>query len=227
MSTPNYGFFLPTGEDSMSDVKKNITDSFKTIEPRNNITVIPSGGVLPQTGDYNIGDRIFRDDPRSGFASGLYPSVYILICKDPVWGWHWRPVQAVISPWVTIPATAINNVLFELHPTFKFQIALDSKGMCYWRGAIRSKVVGITPNSSMIIFNDVPVALRAGFDVLHSVVLSPATGTTGRPGYVGGRMGINADGSGSFRFFNSATVVQNIWFNGLMYPNSQRLYYAP
>ncbi|MGS2592233.1 hypothetical protein [Streptomyces hebeiensis] len=208
----------------MSAIKKNITDNFKKIENRNNITVIPAGNSLPQSGNYEIGDRVFRDDP---VASLTYPSNYLLVAKSSTWGWHWRPIQTMLSPWVTVPSSCMEDSGFSLHPTFKFQIALDSKGQCHWRGVIMSNNPGITPASSIAILKFLPDGLKPNMNFMHTLAISPVTGGAGKTGYVGGRIFMRSDGYTSFRFFNTGNgLSQNIWLDGLTYPNSEGFYYG-
>lgn len=224
--TSNYNFFLPKGSDSMALVEKNITDAFKAIEPRNDVTVIGNQLPLPQSGSYNVGDRVFRNDTVTGTT---WPSSYILICKDANWGWHWRPVQQILSPWVTVPATAIDLTTdWELHPTIKFEIALDSRGWCHWRGAIRRKTAGIPVGTTFNIFKNIPLGIRPNVKFMHTIALSPITGSAlGKAGNIGGRLYMQNDGYSSFRFFNSANgVSQNIWLDGLHYNNSDSWYYS-
>lgn len=225
--TSNYNFFLPKGSDLMSDVKKNITDNFKIIEPRNDITVIAAEGVLPQAGDYEIGDRVFRDDVLGG-PNITWPSTYLLVCKDANWGWHWRPIQQIMSPWVTIPATAINDANFEMHPTSPLQMALDSRGFCHWRGSVRRTTPGIPNATSFNVFKTVPEGIRSNTTFMHTIALSPITGSaTGKPGNISGRFFMNSSGVSSIRTFNTNNgVSQNIWFDGLNYNNSAHWYFS-
>lgn len=223
----NYPFFYAESDGLMSDVKKNITDNFKIIENKGNITVIPGGEALPQSGNYVIGDRVYRDDtPDSSF--GTWPSIYILISKDADWGWHWRPVQAVISPWVTVSSSVINNVSFEINPNAPFQIALDSKGFCHWRGSIRKTTPNIAANTSFAdIVKTIPEELRPNTDIMHTVSLSPVVSAAGKAGNVSGRVFIAKSGIVSFRFANSANATtQCFWLDDIMYNNSATYYYG-
>jgi len=220
---PNYSFFYPTAKSSMSDVKKNLTDNFKLIEPRNDITVIVAGGALPQAGNYEIGDRVFRNDPDAGTT---HPSNYLLVTKDANWGWHWRPIQQIISPWVTVPATCMDNTDWEISPTQPLQIALDSRGWCHWRGVIRQKTAGIANNSSIVVLKNVPSGIRPNVNVMHQVSVSPPMSGTGRAGNVSGRIYISNEGYSSVRFSNTNNgVSQSVWLDGLHYNNSAHWYY--
>jgi hypothetical protein len=226
--TPNYNFFVPKETDSMADVKKNVTDTFKKIEPRNNLTVIAAGGALPQVGNYEIGDRVFRNDP---ITSSTYPSNYILVCKDANWGWHWRPIQAQMSPWVTVPSTAIGvgwDVTWEVHPTIKFQIALDYYGYTHWRGCIRTKVSGnITNNSPMEPLKNIPRGIRPNANFTKVLATNPVLSSApGAAGYTGARITFENTGYTYIMGINTAgTIAQNIWFDSLRYNNSDALYY--
>lgn len=225
--TSNYNLFMPAGADSMADVVTNLTENFQIIEPRNDITVIAALGALPQAGDYEVGDRVFRDDVAGG-PNLTWPSNYILVCKDTNWGWHWRPIQQILSPWVTVPSTAINDANFELHPTVPLQIALDSRGFCHWRGAIRRTTAGIPAATSFTVFKTIPDGIRPNVPFMHTIGLSPITGSsTGKAGNVGGRIFMNNTGGSSIRTFNSNNgVSQNIWFDGMNYNNSAHWYFS-
>lgn len=222
-TTTNYGFFLPDEEDSMADVETNITNNFQTIEPVGDPTVIAAGADLPQEGDYNLFDRVFRNDPT---GSTTWPSVYLLVCKDANWGWHWRPIQQITSPWVTITNDAISDVNFEIHPTNPLRIALDSRGWCHWRGCIRSKVPGISAATSFNALKTIPLGLRPCFSFMHTIALSPVLSGAGKAGNVGGRLFMREDGANSVRVFNSNNgISQNIWFDGLHYNTAYHWYY--
>ncbi len=225
--TPNYGLYIPKETDLMSDVKVNITDSFTVLESRGDPTIVAADGALPQVGNYEVGDRVYRDDPIGGSDGVHWPSSYILVCKDVNWGWHWRPIQQIISPWVDVPSTAIADSNWTF-PTAKLQIALDSRGWCYWRGSIRRTTAGIPAATSFNILKTIPEGIRPNVKVTHTCALSPITGSaTGKAGNISGRFLMHEDGSSSFRTFNSANgVSQNIWISGLKYNNSAHWYFS-
>lgn len=226
--TSNYGLFLPDDNDSMGDVKLNLTDSFEKLASRADPTIIPSGNPLPQAGDFEVGDRVFRNDViNTDPLAYSWPSTYILVCKDSNWGWHWRPVQQVISPWVDVPATAINLTTdWELHPTYKLQIALDSKGWCHWRGAIRKKTPNIPVATSMDIFKVIPRGIRPNVRIMFTCSVTPVVSGTGKAGNVSGRFFCSEVGFNSFRMFNTNNATsQVIWMDGIQYNNSDHYYY--
>lgn len=225
--TPNYGILLPKPSDTMSQkltpsvpgLSQNLRDAFEAFEAAANPTIIASP-PLPQTGDYAVGDRIF-------LSHASYRSSFILLSKDPAWGWVWRPVQAGLSPWRTIPSTAIIDSNYELHPTLTFGSALDNKGNCYWRGAIRKKTVGLPNHDSQNIFATLPAGLRHATSGMFTLAIDPATpqSDTGLEGYKGGRWYIQNDGYNSLRFHNPASG-QDIHFTGIEYVASERHYYG-
>jgi hypothetical protein len=222
-STTNYGLQMPEDDDQMSDVETALNDNFLILEPRADPTVIASGGALPQAGDYNLGDRVFRND---AITSGTYPSTYILVVKDATWGWHWRPVQQNISPWVTLPVGVINDALFEIHPTYPVAVAFDSQGYCHWRGAFRKKVANIPENTGYNVLKTMPVGLRTTTRLLHTVPVSPVVSGTTENGYVGGRLFMAQDGTSSFVFFNTNNATsQTFWITGLKYQPSKSFFY--
>jgi hypothetical protein len=221
----NYNFFYPTAQDSMSDVEKNITDNLKIIESRNDIPVFAAGADLPQSGNYEIGDRVFRNDIAGG---NTWPSNYLLICKDANWGWHWRPIQQIISPWVSVPTTAIQDANFTIDPLYPLQIALDSRGFCHWRGAIKRTTPGIPAATSFNVFKEIPLGIRPNVKFMHTCALSPFTGSAvGKAGNISGRIYMQEDGVSSVRCWNSNNgVSQYIWFDGMNYNNSYHWYFG-
>lgn len=222
--TANYNFFLPKSEDSMADVVKNLTTSFNTLEPRGDPTIISAGGALPQAGSYVLGDRVFRAD---AVSSTTYPSSYILVCKDVNWGWHWRPVQHIISPWVTLTANIWETADFELNPTHPLQIALDSRGYCHWRGSFRRPTPGIPQLTTIEPFKEIPLGIRPNVRFMKTLAVSPVVSTTGINGYSGGRIFMNNIGGSSVRFWRTDNgTSQDVWVTGLEYNNSNDFYYS-
>lgn len=225
--TDNYGLYLPTDQDEMSAVEQNITNSLDILEPRADPTVIAAGGALPQTGNYNVGDRVFRNDIRDLSVARTYPSTYILVCKDANWGWHWRPVQQNLSPWVTVPAGCISDTTnYEIHPTYPLAIAMNSQGFCHWRGALRKKTVNIPEATNINVLKVVPEGIRPHLRLVHTIPVSPVVSGTGEGGYVGGRFYMNELGENNFRFINTNNATsQTFWLTGLKYQPSKGFFY--
>lgn len=148
--TPNYGLEKPELTDDMSDFDRWLNDNWTKIE---DAVSPPSGITLPQAGSYDIGDRFYKSDTKS---------IYILVAKDANWGWHWRPVQDAISPWLTIPTTCLNLGTWTLNPVAAnpFAIALDNRGKCYWRGVIGTTAGNITRATSHFVFKALPDGIR-------------------------------------------------------------------
>lgn len=157
--TENYTLKLPLGEAKMNNnaPSPNVLDyldgNFTAIE---GIPAAPSvTGPLPQESggvDYNLGDRVYRTDDQS---------IYVLICKDPWWGWYWKPIQAAISPWTPVPDSAINSASFwETHSAKPMEIAHDNRGRCHWRGGIVFTTGPIPSNTSQAPFAFLPKGLR-------------------------------------------------------------------
>lgn len=217
--TPNYNIRLPAPNESMKDVNLFLTNPFKAFEKAANPTIV-STSALPQSG-HKVFDRIYCS------AAG-YESCFILLSNEPNWGYIWRPVQSAISPWYDIPATAIQDSDYELHPTYKLQIALDNMGHCYWRGAIRKKIAGLPNGDSKAIFHTLPNGLRHHTDGIYHIAIDPVTGTsdTGLNAFKGGRFFIRTDGYTSFRF-NGGATAQNIFMNSIEYPCSEGVFWSP
>lgn len=216
--TPNYGLFLPKPSDSMADVRKNLTDSFEKLSTRADPTVIANGGALPQVGDYEIGDRVVR--LKETVNSFDLSSSFILVCKDANWGWHWRPVQQILSPWINIPASALEGAGWSLNATYPPAIALDSRGFVHWRGAVTFNA-SIANMTTFFPFKTVPVGLRPNTDFFHTIPVDPINSGTGLTGYKGGRLRMDPDGLFQLVFFNTfGTTVRNAWLTGLNYWSS-------
>jgi len=215
--TANYGLFMPDPTDLMSDVVTNLTENFEKLSTRAEPTIIAAGGALPQVGNYEIGDRVVR---LKGVDPNDHTSSFILVCKDTNWGWHWRPVQTILSPWVTISNTAIDNVNWSLNATYPPAIALDSKGFVHWRGCITFNA-SINNMTTFFPFKNIPVGLRPNSEFFHTIPVDPVNSGTGLTGYKGGRVKMETDGTARFMFFNTAgTSVRNAWLTGLEYWSS-------
>lgn len=150
--TPNYDLNKPEPGDSMADFETYLNANWDAIA---DAPGPPTGATLPSAGDYSVGDRFYHTDTQS---------IYLLACKDANWGWHWRPVQSAISPWVTVPTTCLDTINdganWNLNPIGNpFQIALDNRGKCYWRGVI-SRTGGIPRNVSHQLFKPLPVGIK-------------------------------------------------------------------
>lgn len=226
--TPNYGLLAPKSTDTMSQnltptvpgLVQNIRDTFERIESAANPTIVAS--TLPQAGSYNIGDRVYLTS---------FLSSFILIAKDSNWGWIWRPVQAAISPWTNVGTGAFSGPDasgYVTHPTAPLAFALDNKGNCYWRGAIRKSVLGLPNTTSLAILNTLPNGLKHHSSGFYTVAIDPATpqSDTGVNGYKGGRWYIQPNGYNDFRFFN-ASSAQDFYVGGIEYVCSSLYYYNP
>ncbi|HEY9261877.1 hypothetical protein [Chitinophaga sp.] len=225
-NTRNYNLYLPVAADPMADVKKNITDNLKILEPVADIPIIAPNTALPQTGNYNIGDRVFRD---TGGDANQWPSVYILVVKDADWGWHWRPVQTTMSPWIAMSNAVIQPLAadFTITATTPLSIALDNRGRVWWRGSIGKATSGI-PVGDFNILNTIPEGLRPTSDQKRLAATSPVTGgTSGIAAYCGAIMSIQATGATSFRTWGTSVTSKQIWFQGLRYQTGRSYYVGP
>lgn len=215
-NTENYGFFLPTEEDSMADVQTNLTSSFETLEAVPEIPVFAAGVALPQSGPYEIGDRIFRND---ALGPDQWPSSYILVCKDINWGWHWRPIQVPLSPWVTLTNSIIDasQPNFMISPTVPLSMAMDYKGRVWWRGAVEYNVAGI-PVGTKTLFKPFPSGIKPNspFEFINAVSPVTSGGVSGVNSFVGAIMHGDANGS-TFQFWNTAVGPRFVFFDGFSY----------
>lgn len=147
--TLQYDLNLATPVDYMSDFETWINSSYEKLRKA---TAPLSGATLPQSGPFGLGDRFYLTTTKS---------IYILIVKDANWGWHWRPIQDAISPWLTVPATCLNLGTWTLNPVpaNPFAIAFDHRGKCYWRGVIGITAGTIPRNVSHSVFDALPDGL--------------------------------------------------------------------
>lgn len=146
--TTNYGFVKPDDSSLMSQFETYMNGNWTAIE---GVPAPPSiTGALPQSGPYNLYDRVYRTDDQS---------IYILIVKDASWGWHWRPVHAAISPWIFIDGLDIyENAAWNNPAPSNVAVAYDNKGHIHWRGFI-SRATSMPWNSTDQIFKDLPLGM--------------------------------------------------------------------
>lgn len=215
--TPWYKFRLPSVDDPMSNPQIDITDSFQKIIKASKADIIPDGSALPQTG-YNVGDRIY--------VGGATQSIFICIAVDSLWGTWWKPIQASMSPWVSVPATAFTHPDYQQHPTSPFQITVDNRARLYCRGAIQLKpeVLVIPTATTQVIFAPLPDGIRPPSDVMAPCVIDPVvmTNPPGTAALKSGRVIIRANGTNSHRFYNASaaaagTKTTDIWHGELKY----------
>ena len=150
--TPNYGFNKPAQNDLMREFETWINANWDKMTNMVSAPIIATAD-LPQTGSYVIGSRVYHQATKS---------IYILVAKDVDWGWHWRPIQAGISPWVNVPANAIalSPWVVNLDPTKPFQIALGNGAYgLFMRGVIGVTSGQITQNTNYSVFKPLPLAL--------------------------------------------------------------------
>jgi hypothetical protein len=229
--TANYSMLCPKPVDTMSQriavpdpfLAQNIRDAFERIEAAANPAIV-AAPPLPSAGNFRIGDRLYLSD-------ATYRSSFVLLSKDANWGWIWRPIQAAIGPWHTIPGSAFNgpdSATWASHPTKPLQVALSNKGHCHWRGAIRKSTVGLPNNNSLEIFANMPNGIKHHTVGMYTLAIDPATpqSDVSLAGYKGGRWYIQPDGYNSLRFHN-ATTAQDVYFDGLEYVVSNMHYYSP
>lgn len=186
-TTPFYALNQPDRLDSMADFETWINTNWDKITA---VTAPDSGATLPQAGSYSIGDRFYLTGTKS---------IYILIVKDANWGWHWRPVQDAISPWLTIPTTCLNLGTWTLNPVGAnpFAIAFDHRGKCYWRGIVGITAGTFARNTSHAVFKPLPKGLsprqRGAFMLGHDT-LAVSNSATALDAYQGARIFIPDDG---------------------------------
>lgn len=220
--TPNYGLARPEPTDLMSDFETQLNDNWDEIA---DAASPPSGTTLPQAGDYNIGDRFYKTDTKS---------IYLLIVKDANWGWHWRPIQDAISPWLEVPATCMDIAGWTLNPvaSYPFAIALDHRGKCYWRGLIGTAAGNISRNVSHAVFKPLPIGLRPrerGAYMLGHSVASVGTDGTNLTAYQGARIFISDDplANQTVRCFGGTADFNRVHLAGIHYAVGSARYTTP
>lgn len=212
--TPNYGLAKPKndGTESMASFDVWLNPNWVKIEdaPAPN-----SGTTLPTSGTYNIGDRFYKTDTKS---------IYILIVKDADWGWLWRPVHDAISPWFTIPSTAINTAGWSVNSVAgnPFQIAFDNRGYCYWRGILGVTSGTFARNTNHTVLKVLPDGIRPsrnGVWMVGHETLAVGTDGTNLTAYQGARVFLSKNPSGlmSVRGFGGTADFARIHLTGIMY----------
>lgn len=203
--TPNYGLAKPLPTESMSDFTTNLNNNW------DKVTAIPSPdiitGALPQTGSYNLGDRVFRTNDSS---------IYLLIVKDATWGWFWRPVHAAIAPWINVPSAVVNIAgwSFSVDAVNPFAISFDNRGNCYWRGVIGLTSGTLAFNTSLTVIKPLPVGMLPRQSAMYPLGHFPMTGVANESEMA--RIFISETGAGpTFRAQGTGTsAMQKFWLDG-------------
>ncbi len=220
--TSNYFLNTPTPSDSMADFETWLNSNWEKLRKA---TGPLSGSTLPQSGPWNIGDRFYYTPTNS---------IYILVTKDTNWGWYWRPVQDAISPWFTVPNTAMNISGWTLSKVGAkpVAIALDNRGKCYWRGTVGPTSGNITRNSSVALFKPLPDGIRprqrSTFMCGHETVSVGIDGTLANS-FQGARVFLseNPITNGTVRAFGGTADFNTIHFNGVNYAVGIGKYWTP
>jgi len=221
--TPNYGLTRPDKDDAMSDFGTWLNGNWTTLE---NAVSPNSGTTLPQSGSYNVGDRFYKTDTKS---------IYILVVKSALWGWHWRPIQDAISPWLTIPTTVLTGTgsTWTLNPVAAnpFAIAFDNRGKCYWRGVVGPSSGTIGRNANYQIFQNLPTGLSpsrpSSFMVGHETLAISTTGSS-LQSWQGAKVFLPNDGSvPTIRAFGGNADFNRLYMNQVHYAVGAALYTTP
>lgn len=221
-NTPNYGLVKPASNSPMSDFTSYINNNWDKLT---DAVSPPSGTALPQSGTYNVGDRFYKSDTKS---------IYILVCKDANWGWHWRPIQDAISPWLTVPSTCLALGTWTLNPVpaNPFAIALDNRGKAYWRGIIGITTGTFARNTSHAVFKPVPDGIRPrlrGAYLLGHQTLAVGTDGTNLASWQGARIFISDDptANATVRGFGGTADFNQVFLTGVNYAVGTGEYLTP
>ena len=214
--TPNLGLFLPTEDYPMSDVEACITDNFEKIAALPEVPVFAYGVPLPQSGNYNVGSRVYQH----GNGSTVYSSTYILVCKDANWGWHWRPIHTPLSPWVNLTNSifgpgASTFTVSGIHP---LSIAIDNQGQVWWRGTVQYGSSQIPANTSFNMFKTMPAGIRPNVPISMILPGNPVSGGSGGiTSYIGGWLQLLETGVSTVYIGSTDVNTSRLWFNGMSY----------
>lgn len=205
--TPNYQMNIALPTDSMATFEIWFNQNWDKIT---DVPAPPSGAVLPQAGTFNVGDRFYLTTTQS---------IYVLVCKDVDWGWHWRPIQDGISPWLTIPSSVLQLGGWTVNPVVAdpFQVALDHRGHVYWRGVIGTTPGNIARFTSFNPFKQIPFGIRPREDSVYMLGHEPvAVAGTTTQAVQGARLFIPAGepATPSIRAFGGTADFNNVWFGG-------------
>ena len=143
--------YLSDGADLMSNPDTVLDNNWDAITSSVARPVV-TGTNPPVAGTYNLYERVYNSTVKD---------VWMLVTKDPNWGEIWRPTFKALGPWATIPNSVmrIANWSTAIDANSPFQIALDNRGRCFWRGLLGT--TGTTDNAiDYPICNDVPVGIR-------------------------------------------------------------------
>lgn len=220
--TPNYRLSLATPSDSMADFETWLNANWERLRKA---SAPYSGTTLPQSGPWNIGDRFFKTDTNS---------IYILVTKSSDWGWHWRPIQDAISPWINVPTTALNTAGWVLNgtPTNPVAIAFDNRGKCYWRGVLGVATGTFARHSSIAVFKTLPMGLlprQTGTYMLGHEPLAVGVDGTNLNAYQGARFLISsfASTNPTVRAFGGTADISKVYLTGVNYAVGTGKYFTP
>jgi hypothetical protein len=204
--TPNYQMNIALTTDPMNQFETWFNQNWDKIT---DVPAPPSGAALPQVGAFDIGDRFYLTTTQS---------IYVLVVKDADWGWHWRPIQDGISPWVPIPSAVINTAGWTVNPVVAdpFAIALDHRGHVYWRGVIGTDPGNIARFTNHNPLKIVPFGIRPREDSSYMLGHEPLStvGTTTQS-YQGARMYIPTGAVLlSIRAHGGSADFNRVWFGG-------------
>lgn len=216
VDTTHLKLFLPTPNYPMSDVKRCLTDNFKKISDFAEVPVISWGQPLPQSGDYEVGSRVYQN----GDGGIILGSSYVLVCKDENWGWHWRPIQAKLSPWVNLTNNVFNaGTPFVTSTTYPLALAFDNRGQIWWRGAIQyTGGATIPPALDYSVFKALAAGIKPSSPVAQFLPGNPVSGgATGVLAYIGGYFQLQPNGTSVVTVTNTDTNTVRLWFTAMTY----------
>jgi hypothetical protein len=148
--TNYYKLFKPDETSSSINSPATLDATWTKIEGIPGPDIIATG--IPPVGVYNIYDRVYVQDIKD---------VLLLVVKDDNWGEYWRPIYNAIGPWINVPNTALNRPGWSnsILTGVPWQIAMDNRGRCYWRGATGINA-SVTNTSTLNFIKDLPAGLR-------------------------------------------------------------------
>lgn len=204
-TTSNYGFFLPTDDDSMADVNGSFNNSWTAL---NNVFTCPVVGTLPITDfSYTIGSRVYHSTLKS---------VFILIAQSALWGNFWRPVETKYGPWIQPGNSIISDPATYKFGTTPINYRLTNTGKFIIKGSVDTVAATGYPNAETSFspagLVSIPVTVAPAKRSIFMGAGYPATASTTKP--TTAQLTVRPDGSFSNVVYNSFNTVTGCFYDG-------------
>lgn len=168
MSTPNFGMYLSTDTDPMSNTNQSFGNQWNIIEGIPRVTSVAS---LPLTDfSYSVGARVYHT---------VSKSIHVLIAQDSAWGNFWRPVQTRYSTYNAVTSSVILNTTDYHISGLKYKIS--NKGKIIFAGGINTTLAAGYPNytgTPLTLTTNLPAAIAPKAAIVFPVALNTPANTT-------------------------------------------------